>query len=844
MDGWSEIFDAEGNPRDVYRPLFERLLDMSRGRLRQLDDQLEATMREMGVTFDIVRDRPWGRRPWYCDLAPQIFTSAEWSALAAGVRQRVRAYEFFLRDVYGDQRILRQGILPHVPVLGSAHFQLPAHGLARADGAFLHLSGVAVGRSAGGTLMVKHHYFSHASGISYMIQNRRALARVIPQSLQDYSLCSIADTPTDILEMLRRMAPDCPEPMVVLLSPGQGSAVYSEHSFLARRMGIPLVQGGDLLIHNDHVYLKTVAGLERVHVIYNRLADAWLDPLVFRRDSMLGVPGLVQCIRKKSVAVLNAVGSQLADDRALLAFGPTIIRYYLGEQPLLDEVETYWLGDIEQRAMVLDEVERWVIRPVYGERIVSMPDPDMDEKRRQTVVREILENPAGYVAQADPCEAETICFDRGRRETGRQDHILFALRREEHDYVVFPGALTRLSTDDAPFTASELGGGSKDTWVESGPDTDADNGPRTQIEVRLPSHHVTSRVAESFYWIGRYLERARNLAGMIATIETLETEELNPTERQHYRPVWNRLLPPLEGAGHSRGTISNAAGRYRLALDMDEPGAVIRAVQQATWNGESLLECLSIEAWGVLNKLRERFEKQRFRPKLPDERLAVVTKGLCTETTEIVAQFFGIAETTMISDDGWGFCLVGEAVERAITTANAVNSMARALLRAPGLSREHAREIQLSAFLRLLGSRDVYRRVYQMRIESGPVLQLLWQNPVVPRSVARCLHRALTMLTPGPDAPSSVASRRLISEIEETLWSVRQVDWTALADAEIEHAGGHRIALRDSRLVSRLDELVDHVYGLHNLITDGFLNHQIHMRPAEQGVFMGFDHVI
>ncbi len=842
------MFDAEGDPRPVYRPLFERIAATPRPELRRLDEQLEATMREMGVTFDIVRDRPWGRRPWFCDLVPQIFTAEEWQPLAAGVMQRVHAYECFLRDVYGEQRILRQGIVPIQQVLGSSYYQRPARELPVSGGAYLHVSGIALGRRSDGQMVVKHQYFSHASGISYMIQNRRALARVIPQSFQDYSLHSIADTPTDILEVLRGLSPDS-DPMVVLLSPGQGSAVYSEHSFLSRRMGIPLVQGGDLLVHNDQVYLKTVAGLERVHAIYNRIADSWLDPLVFRRDSRLGVPGLIHCIRKGTVAVINSVGAQLVDDRALMPFAHSLIRYYLSEVPILDDLDTFWLGDFDQRIMVLEDIEKYVIRPVYGERIVSMPqEAPMDERRKSALIREIVENPAAFVAQSATCEAHTMCYDAGKPEPGRQDHILFSLRRSENDYTVFPGALTRLSTDDAPFTASELGGGSKDTWVQSNQNESYDVSPRAAIETRLPSHHVTSRVAESFYWIGRYLERARNLAGMISVIEALETEELNPTERMHYRPVWNRILPPLQGESSSRRTtISSAAGRYRLTLDLEESGAVIRAIQHATWNGESVLECLSLEAWGVLSKLRARFQRKRFRPDLPDARCTDVTRALCSDTTDFVAQFFGVAQTTMIADGGWSFCEVGESMERAVTTANALVSMMKSLVRTPGPAREHTREIQMSAFLRLLSSRDVYRRVYQMRIEPGAVLQMLWQNPVVPRSVTRCLRRCVDLLAT-PQAEASPATIRMVSRIEALLDRVNQVDWDEIATREIELASPDgedvRRKVKDSELIRILEAQLAETQELHHLVCDGFLNHQIHMRPPEQPLLTGFCHAI
>ncbi|MEI6492137.1 MAG: circularly permuted type 2 ATP-grasp protein [Verrucomicrobiota bacterium] len=297
---WNETFGEDGAPREMYRPLYDRLDSMSVATTRTLDEQLEATMREMGVTFDIARDRPWGRRPWFCDLLPQIFTPQEWEPLVAGIKQRLRAFELFLQDVYSKKRILRSDGVPIQPVLGSAFFRHAAANLPPPGGAYLHLSGISVCRLPGGEFGVKHHYFSNASGMSYMIQNRRALARVIPQSFQETSIHSIADVSTDILEMLRSLS-GVAEPTAVLLSPGPGSPVYSEHSFLARRMGIPLVQGGDLLVLNDAVYLKTVSGLEKVEIIYSRVSDQWLDPIAFRRDSMLGVPGLVHCIRRWSL---------------------------------------------------------------------------------------------------------------------------------------------------------------------------------------------------------------------------------------------------------------------------------------------------------------------------------------------------------------------------------------------------------------------------------------------------------------------------------------------------------------------------------------------------------------
>lgn len=835
---WNELLEADGQPRPIYAPLFRRFAGASRAELRRADEQLEATMREMGVTFDLSRGRAWARRPWFCDLLPQVFTAKEWSHLERGMVQRLHAYECFLRDVYGEQRILRQGIVPLQPVLGSPYFQREARALRPPGGRFLHLSGLAVGRSPDGRLVVKHHYFSHASGISYMIQNRRAMSRVMPQAFVDYAIRSITEAPTEILEVLRGFAED-EDPTAVLLSGGEASAAYSEHSFLARRMGIPLVRGGDLLVLNDCVYLKTVSGLERVEVIYSRISDTWLDPLVFNADSLLGVPGLVQCIRQGTVSVVNAVGSQLVDDRALLPFAPTLIRYYLGEVPVLDELDTYWLGDLDQREFVLNDLGRFVIRPLYGERILTPDEGEpLDEAAQRALLREIAGNPSGYVAQPRGSTALTLCYDGGKPQERHQDHILFALYRGEDDCVVFPGALTRVAEPGSFFTASELRGGSKDTWVVAGEGASPESARRPPRDVHAPSHHVTSRVAEAFYWAGRYLERARSLAAMISVIESLETEELNSTERTLYRPVWNRMLPPLEGGRAERESISSPGGRYRLTFDTTSAGSVVCSARRAVGNAESILECLSNEAWSTLSRLRSLFDSPRRHARLSDEKRTAVTRRTCEQVTELVAQFFGMAQTTMIADGGWRFCELGERVERAVITANALANMTRSLLRAAGPARDHAREIQLSAFLRLLNSRDVYRRLYQMRIESGPVLEMLWRNPTVPRAVVRCLTQCRDLLERSP-ADSSPGLQRTFAGIETLRDEILQIDWDGLAEREIEEG-----PVADGELLARLDALLERTLGIHHLIADGFLNHQIHIRAADQPLLAGFDHAI
>ena len=835
---WDEVFGLDGEPREIYRPLLDRVLSMPRGELRLIIERLEAAMREMGVTFDIERGRPWGQGAWFCDVLPELFGGGEWSQLAAGLRQRLRAFELFLQDIHGPKEILRENVIPAQVVLGSPYFQRPAVGLPRPGGAFLHLCGAALARLPDGRMAVAHHYFSNASGISYMMQNRRALTRVFAEVFHDHNPQSIADVPVSILETMRNLAPDDEEkPAVALLTPGAGSPAYSEHSFLARRMGIPLVQGGDLLVLDDRLYLKSVSGLERIDVLYTRVADAWIDSMVFRRDSMLGVSGLAQCVRRGTVAVANAIGSQLADDRALLPFSARIIRFYLGESARLPTLKTWWLGDLDQRDHVLDRLDEFEIRPLYGERMVLHAASTDDEIKK---VRQLLQRePHLYVAQPRSAGATTVCLDRkGTLDDRRQDHIVFALRSSGADYEVFPGALTRVSTEESVFTASELGGGSKDTWVLA---ADLEVGPRSPVMSRLldsgvPQSHVTSRVADAFYWLGRYLERVQSLAYMVGVVESLETEELNRAEQKLYRPVWNRILPPLEQAESGRKrSITTAIERYHLVLDEREEGSVLSTLRRAAWNAGQIQESLSAEAAAVLNNLDARFARARFRPSDDKATLTMATQKFCAQATAGVAEFFGMAEATMLADRGWNFCRLGQQFERAAITCNAglaiFKSLARRLGKESGVS-DHETEIELSAFLRMLGSRDAYRRVYQMRAEPVPVLQLLYANEEMPRSVHRCLEECVRLLgEKGENSPGLLRSRKAMGDVLQLL---RGTDWSAYAqhskttDASGDGGSGAQLdGAHAQSLVDLLDRIMESTHGIHDVITDGFINHRV-----------------
>jgi uncharacterized circularly permuted ATP-grasp superfamily protein/uncharacterized alpha-E superfamily protein len=826
---WHEIYDDAGNARPAYRELMRRLGGLGPSQLRSLDERMEAVLREMGVSFGF--GRGGGHRSWGCDILPHVFMTEEWERVERGFRQRLKAFEMFLHDVYGGKEILRSGTVPVQPVLGSPHYQPAATGLPRPLDAFLHLSGICLARGRDGRLAVKHHHFAHASGISYMMQNRRALVRVLPEIFHDTAVEPLAETPLLILERLRDLgASGANDISVVLLSSGTGSPVYSEHSFLGRRMGIPVVQGGDMLVLDDHLYLKTVGGLDRVEVLYNRVADAWLDPLVFNKHSLLGIPGLVHCIRKGTVALINGIGSQLADDRSLLAFAPKIIRYYLNEAPVLPQIPTHWLGDIDAREMVLDDFAGFHVRPLFGD---GLSGADGRVLTQAQVVEKIRRDGGRFVAQPREFEARTVCFDRGKMAERGQEHIVFAMRSGGR-FDVFPGALTRIALDDARnFDASWT---TRDSWVPG--DSAAPALSALRVPHTAPVRQVTSRVADAFYWLGRYLERAYHQAYLIQAIEMLETEELNSAERKLYRPMWNRLLPPIEAAeGERRRGIANRLDRYRLVLQ-PEAGSIVSIFNQAFTNAGSIQECLSPEAWSSLSSLRLLFQRTKYKTEIGDEECARVARRVGEAVTGRVPQFFATASGTMLADDGWRFCKAGQLLERAVITANSVLSVSKALT-----GEAQTMEIELSAFLRLLGTRDAYRRVYQMRAEAVPVLEFLWQNPEAPRAVLRCLARCAQLLRESAPAETP-GTRAALAAIDALIHRIRRTDWVLFVnpapDEETPAGDGAPENLHSHELAPLLAELLDATAQIHGFISDGFFSHQAHIAQVAQPLLLGF----
>jgi uncharacterized circularly permuted ATP-grasp superfamily protein len=461
---WDEMHDADGGLRPGRSRLAAALEELgpdgllARARLR------DAHLSAQGITFTLS-----GReRPLPMDLVPRIVDASEWQVIEAGVSQRIRALELFLKDIYGAGEILRDGVIPRRLVTSSAHFHRQAHGIRPANGVRIHVAGVDLVRDHEGTFRVLEDNLRSPSGVSYVLENRRTLSHVLPEIFPGHLLRGVEEYPARLLgALLAAGPPGVAEPTVVVLSPGVHNAAHFEHAFLARRMGVELVEGRDLFCRDGVVRMRTTRGSEPVHVIYRRIDDEFLDPVHFRPDSVLGVPGILSAARAGSVTIANGVGNGVADDKAVYPHVPTIVRYYLGEEPVLPNVPTFDLSDPDQRAQVLPRLDEMVVKPVDGSGgygiVVGSQASDAELADAASAIEA---DPRGWVAQPIVALSTSPTVVEGGQLAPRHlDLRPFAVNDGERVWVL-PGGLTRVALNEGSLVVnSSQGGGSKDTWV-------------------------------------------------------------------------------------------------------------------------------------------------------------------------------------------------------------------------------------------------------------------------------------------------------------------------------------------------------------------------------------------
>ncbi|MBX3413207.1 MAG: circularly permuted type 2 ATP-grasp protein [Pirellulales bacterium] len=485
---YDELFAPDGLPRDRSEPLFQRLQNLTPEELQRHQKAADVALWNMGITFNVYGHEAGVEKVWPFDILPRIVTDSEWGRIERGLQQRIRALNLFIDDIYHDRKICRDGIVPEELVASAKTLRMACAGLEPPQGVWCHVTGTDLVRDRDGEFYVLEDNLRCPSGVSYVLENREVMKRTFPQVFEGLRVTPVEDYPERLLDTLLHTAPrGVDAPTVALLTPGIYNSAYFEHSFLAQQMGIELVEGRDLVVHDGYVHMLTTKGMRRVDVLYRRIDDDFLDPKCFREDSMLGVPGLMDVYRAGRITLANAPGTGVADDKAVYAYVPQIIRYYLGEDAILPNVPTYVCSDPKQCAHVLANLDQLVVKPTnesggYG--ILMGPQASSEERARYADV--LRANPRNYIAQPMLTLSTVPTIVEDRLEPRHVDLRPFVLYGK--DIYVLPGGLTRVALRKGSMIVnSSQGGGSKDTWVLADP-----NRPRQAEQSQSQSQSSSS----------------------------------------------------------------------------------------------------------------------------------------------------------------------------------------------------------------------------------------------------------------------------------------------------------------------------------------------------------------
>jgi len=730
---FDELREPPGSLRPAWREFFGRIGTVAIADFDRRAAQLARQVREDGITYNVYSDQHGTANRWSLDQLPFIVTREDWAQIEPGIVQRAGLLSAILRDVYGPQRLLSEGLLPPALVFGNPGYLRPLHGTEPVGERYLHIVGFDLARGPDGQWWVVGQRTQAPSGLGYALQNRILVSRLFGDAFRAMHVQRLASTFRRLLDTLNRLAP-CANgemPRIVLLTPGPYNETYFEQAYLARYLGIPLVEGNDLTVRSERLYLRTLHGLQRVHGVLRRLDDAWCDPLELRADSALGVPGLLQAVRAGQVLVSNAIGSGFLESHAVHGFLPAIARAMLGADLLLPARDTWWCGEEAARRDALEHLDRALIRASYPG---AIPEPPADAEGMPVNLAEVREridaNPELYTVQSYLPFSQTPTWRRNVLAPRVAVIRTFVVADADGGWHALPGGLTRIGERQKD-VSMQRGGSSADTWVITGGEVDTD----TLLD-RRPRHDemarrriVTSRAAETLFWMGRYTERTDNavraVQNVLAALHAQEAMAPPVLQAIGRLCVAFGLVPE---AAPSPATSLRVFERTLLAGLTDLGGATSIAFDLAALvrNAAELRDRLALEHWQLIDHTARGFA-------------AALPHGDLTRTAEdvlpsLAAVATGIRAITgaqadgMTRDDGWRLLTVGRQIERLATTCATLI----ALFDTDAISHEIAFDLALALF----DSTITYRSRYPGRQELDALIDSLVLDTSNPRATA------------------------------------------------------------------------------------------------------------
>ncbi|MFJ2989290.1 circularly permuted type 2 ATP-grasp protein [Collimonas sp. NPDC087041] len=745
-DRYDEMLEPGGRLRPHWRTLIDQLEDLSPEILRRRAREVREAIAADGVTYNVYADPQGANRPWELDLLPQIISAEEWQTLSAAVTQRARLLNAVLADLYGPQTLLSEGLLPPALVFGQHGYLWPCRGIEPPGGIHLHLYAIDLARSPDGHWWVMSDRTQGPSGAGYALQNRQIMSRAMPDTVRDMHVQSLLKFFHTLHSSLSALAPSGGEaPLVVLLTPGPYNETYSEHAFLAHTLGFPLVEGADLMVRGDMVYLKTLSGLRRVHAILRRLDDDYCDPLELRADSALGIPGLVQAARLGNVLIANSLGSGVLESGALHGFLPAICERLLGQPLALPAVASWWCGEKPALEYTLANLEQLVIMPAFPSmRMQPIYGHSLNAQSRQRLIDSLHAQPHAYVAQewVRLSQAPVLSRSGEYRLMSRAVSLrVFVVAAADGSYHVMPGGLTRVAPRQRKDVVSmQQGGASKDVWVlgQIRPENaDAADGTSTPIE-HIDGRHrtldairstvdISSHAGENLFWMGRYAERCDNLAHLLrATLQ--RSLDLQGEARETFYQLCDICrglgiaLPEATAAG--RPTVSALQqGLIAAIVDPDAGIGIAGNLRHLHHCGYQVREHLSLDNWQALNRMPG-LVADGGNAGLPP----AAALNMLNNVIQACVGLAGHALDDMTRDEGWHFLMLGRHIERMTHLA----TLFGLFLRMP----EERQNRTLPWLLESANSVVTYRVRYRRAPEWLPVLHLLVFDMSNPHGIA------------------------------------------------------------------------------------------------------------
>jgi len=723
-DRWDEMSPGGGALRPQWEYLIRSFESLGGAALEQRREEVHRLLRENGVSYNVYDD-PGSDRLWPLDPVPVPLTSSEWSAIEQGLVQRAELLELVLADVYGARRLIADGKLPPEVVHAHPGFLRPCHGFATPPRLALYAADLA--RGTDGAFRVIGDRSQAPSGSGYALENRVVLSRILPSLYRDSHVHRLALFFRALRAALQSLAPRAGgDARIVVLTPGPENETFFEHAYLASYLGYDLVQGSDLTVRDQRVWLKGLDGLKAVDVILRRVDDSWCDPLELRADSLLGLPGLVQAARAGTVAIANPLGSGVLENPALMAFLPSLARDLLGEDLRLPSVATWWCGSAPALAYVLDHLEQMVVKPIaphpsgsaaFGSRLT--------EAERAALADRLRAEPHRWVAQeALALSTAPVCVD-GRLEPRPMVMRAFAAGRSD-GWVVMPGGLGRVApTADSWVVSNQHGGVSKDVWVlASEPERQVSllSGGGEPMVVTREGDDVPARVADDLFWLGRYTERTEGTARLLREALQRVLAAENPAPEEGLAVLLRAVTtltttyPGFVGEGAEDRLRAPESELLRVLYDRRKPGSLRYDIEAVVRAGRSVRDRLSSDATRVIHALEREFAR-------PAETHGAL-QGLQRVILQLAA-FAGLCDESMSRGQGWRFLEIGRALERAANTVG----LLRAVFAAP------PPDSALEALLAIGHSVKTYRRRYRSRVQPGAVLDLLLLDETNPRAV-------------------------------------------------------------------------------------------------------------